>query len=473
MTTLTLHWPDDITASSTALFRLFARQERLIWLTLRSTSLFPSLLISISHGHCRYLRSLRLASSKRRNKPALERPQLMALATLMAVGDLPNLQNLYLDGQWVEGALAVLVDGLRNGACPKLESLGKFSSTNLQGDGINGNMGALAKFIEGRPDLPECFPIKELVGDWFDLASGEVHERLLRALIPFGRGPRDLPKTTLAIARIIKQVGAPYLWGLEVSNHCDNVVSLVPLIEALNWRALPLLEWLGFYGNGLDSACTDKLLELLRKERHYRLPPHLNAVNFQKAFVAAEDEERFFASLGNKEGIFFPSSVHFVFYESMNAIPTFASALSRGAFPGVDDLGFKKCFVKDGGMATLCQALRTAPWGKQLWRFGLWNCGVVVEDARILTNVLRQGGLPSLQELILRDNDKSGDQGVICLGNALGVSRRSTLGELFLERVGLGDEGLRVLASVAEGGCFKNLERLSLNGNLGITDRGV
>lgn len=159
MTTLKLHWHSYIPSSSTALFGLLARQERLKWLILKSTSLFPSLLISISHGHCRYLKSLRLVS-KRRIKPALEISQLMALAALMAAGDLPNLERLELHVKWVEGALAVLVDGLRNGACPKLEFLGQFSRNNLHRDGRDENLEALTKLIESRQDLPGCLPSK-------------------------------------------------------------------------------------------------------------------------------------------------------------------------------------------------------------------------------------------------------------------------------------------------------------------------
>ena len=95
----------------------------------------------------------------------------MALAALMAAGDFPHLERHELDGEW-EGTVAALADGLRSGACPKLESLGVFYEDNVDknSDKI---MEALAELVESRQHLPGCSPIKELDGDW--LHFGSVH----------------------------------------------------------------------------------------------------------------------------------------------------------------------------------------------------------------------------------------------------------------------------------------------------------
>lgn len=86
-----------------------------------------------------------------------------------------------------------------------------------------------------------------------------------------------------------------------------------------------------------------------------------------------------------------------------------------------------------------------------------------------MADVLQQGELPSFQDFWLRKEEKLRDE-----VNALKVSRHSSLGFLTLNTVEMGDVGLNALASAAEeGGCFKNLKRLSLSCNGVTTDRGV
>lgn len=128
----------------------------------------------------------------------------------------------------------------------------------------------------------------------------------------------------------------------------------------------------------------------------------------------------------------FPLNVHWMSYESTNNIQTFASALSRGAFPGLDNLTIRNGSLLGAGMATLSQALLTAPWGEQLWRLQLKNCGMEAEDARVLADVFQQGGLSSVQEIVLKNNNL-GDQGVIYLANGFKISRHSLLRRLYLE----------------------------------------
>lgn len=102
----------------------------------------------------------------------------------------------------------------------------------------------------------------------------------------------DLPLMTLAVVRIIKEVGVPYLDQLIVSVCEVDGVSLDPS------TTLPSVEWLRFDIHGLNNTCVHKLLESLCKERHHRLPPKLASIWFYKgAFKEREDEEQFFGSL--------------------------------------------------------------------------------------------------------------------------------------------------------------------------------
>jgi hypothetical protein len=267
LTALTLLWPEELPRAK-ALLTLLARQERLQSIILKSHALFPSLLISISHGHYRYLTKLSLCV-KRGQDGLIDNGAMLPLVELMSAGELPNLQVLHFDGKFKRGATGILRDGLRTGACPKLESLGDFGRLHFKGH-ANEGMEAVAELIECRQNLPGCSPIRNLGGDWQTFGSDNVRERLLRALRPFIED-FDSDRATANMIRMVKEMGAPYLKVLSV---CDSgEVSLLPLIEALNPLTLPSLETLNFCGNALDTACVNQLLGLLRSQHHPLLPP--------------------------------------------------------------------------------------------------------------------------------------------------------------------------------------------------------
>lgn len=56
----------------------------------------------------------------------------------------------------------------------------------------------------------------------------------------------ESPKLTLTMVRTIKEMGAPFLKALKLSDKFNKNVSLVPLIEALKSSTLPSLKWLQF-----------------------------------------------------------------------------------------------------------------------------------------------------------------------------------------------------------------------------------
>lgn len=472
MVEMTLRSRSDIPTSHKAFFSLLAKQERLEKLTLTSISLLPSLLVSISSGHARYLKELHLTVKEGRKTPALDMSHIMPLAILIAKGQLPHLERLRSELKWRKGGIALLIDGFRNGACPKLHSLGCFLYE--VGDGSDGGMEAVANFVESRQHLPGCSPIKELSGAWAVHGSDQVRVRLLRALLPYMEEFDEMPTMTSAMARMIKEMGAPCLQELSVSDYSNTDVSFVPLIEALNLVALPSLQRVQFAGKALDAACVEKLLELLRQQNHHLLPPKLSSVTFlMPSFKHAADEERFFTSVGKEEGIYFPSSVRTVHYSPKNNIQPLTSALSRSAFPGVAELRIDSGDIGDGGMAALCQVLQTTSCANQLERLSLFYCNMKLAHVRVLADVFQQGGLPSLRDFGVQGN-ALGDDGVNRLVTALKVARHASLQSLCVSNVGMSDAVLKDLAAaVEEEGSFVNLQQLYLSGNMKITDTGV
>lgn len=215
-----------------------------------------------------------------------------------------------------------------------------------------------AKLVECRQRRIGC--IKELAGDWLFLGSNDARERLLRALLPFIEDMSGVPHITSAMARMIKEMGAPVLEELQLADNTGMNVSLLPLVEALNSHALPSLRSLESAEDGLNTACVDTLLGLLHQHHHHLLPPKLRSISLEaKAFKSVADEERFFQSLGKEEGVFLPSTVQKVsFSQRTTTIQHFALAISRCAFPGPDDLQLRGGF-RDVGLAPLCEVLLT------------------------------------------------------------------------------------------------------------------
>jgi len=78
-------------------------------------------------------------------------------------------------------------------------------------------------------------------------------------------------------------------------------------------------------------------------------------------------------------------------------------------------------------------------------------CGIGIDGARALANLLRGDGLPALNKLSL-DCNRIQDEGVVALANALCVAPRTLRKELNLRNVGMGDVGMATLASVIHQG---------------------
>lgn len=162
--------------------------------------------------------------------------------------------------------------------------------------------------------------------------------------------------------------------------------------------------------NSLDAPCVNKFLELLRQEHHHLLPQKLNKVYLEDAFDHAEDEERFWRSLGKEEGIFFPSTVEELAFCTEHTIQAFASALSRGAAPGVNMLAITGEPFRDDDMTTLSQVFLTTPYGEQLKELELHSSGHWIgsldnhmnyEGVLALSNAIAAGCMPKLTELCL------------------------------------------------------------------------
>ena len=102
-------------------------------------------------------------------------------------------------------------------------------------------------------------------------------------------------------------------------------------------------------------------------------------------------------------------------------------------------------------------------------RLSFVNCGIGVDGARALADLLRGDGHPALKSLELGCDQNIGDEGAVVLAGGLCEAPRTMLKELELG-VGMGYVGMAALASVIEHGPMGQLRMIHLGD--GMTDKG-
>jgi len=101
-------------------------------------------------------------------------------------------------------------------------------------------------------------------------------------------------------------------------------------------------------------------------------------------------------------------------------------------------------------------------------RLSFFNCGIGVDGARALADLLRGDGHPALKSLELGCDQNIGDEGAVALAGGLCEAPRTMLKTLNLG-VRMGDVGMAALASVIEHGRMGQLRYI----NYGMTDKGL
>lgn len=131
-----------------------------------------------------------------------------------------------------------------------------------------------------------------------------------------------------------------------------------------------------------------------------------------------------------------------------------------------------KCRMSDEVLSDLLAAVDSCDSAKRLTYLVL-SCDMGVEGARSLADTIGRDIFPALDVLILHDNPRVSDEGVIALTEALRSASQTFLRGLALANVGMCDRGMVALASVVRHGRLKRLEELDLSHNIGVTDDGI
>jgi hypothetical protein len=209
-----------------ALYHLIARQERLEELILESSACLPSLFVTMSRGHCRHLAEL-IVGRTGRARPNMPLSYVVPLAASISLGELNGLHRLHVDGDWEGEGIFVLLQALRQGACPQLRTLGSFFQENDHSEPafigevpgvVEKKMQAIAETLEDRKKLGTCEGLESLEDKWMDKGSAQARERLLRLLLPSVTWLPGYMYNTydFLIGSALKEVGAPFLEILTV-----------------------------------------------------------------------------------------------------------------------------------------------------------------------------------------------------------------------------------------------------------------
>ena len=196
-------------------------------------------------------------------------------------------------------------------------------------------------------------------------------------------------------------------------------------------------------------------------------PPHLEVLD-----VHIDDEA--FPSLEVLEAAPALKKIKFDSYSMGVVFQPVIAALHRGiGLQKLQDIHITDCVIGDANFGDFLQALKGSGCADRMMVLSFWNCGIGVEGARALANLLRRDELPALEVLSLIDNAEMGDEGVAALASGLGEAPRTMLTHLDLTYVGMGDVGMTALASVIHQGRMQEIQDLNLGDVPGMTDKGM
>jgi len=105
-------------------------------------------------------------------------------------------------------------------------------------------------------------------------------------------------------------------------------------------------------------------------------------------------------------------------------------------------------------------ALRQAPCGPLLKYLVFDETYLTTAGAIVLGAALGQDAFPGLENLYLANNEDIGDERCTALAEGLRAAGQMRLSILHMEKVGMGDGGIKALASAVHAGKFVRLEKL-------------
>jgi len=149
-------------------------------------------------------------------------------------------------------------------------------------------------------------------------------------------------------------------------------------------------------------------------------------------------------------------------------------ALRNGASQNLQGVWLLKITLGESDLREFADALGKSESAKRLETFTLWCSIYSVEGMRILAGFLFQAAFPALNifYLIGIGNPNGTDAGVMASTETL-KARQTSLANLALYNVEMGDEGIAALASLVSHGRMEQLEELDISLNAALTQQGI
>jgi Ran GTPase-activating protein (RanGAP) involved in mRNA processing and transport len=153
--------------------------------------------------------------------------------------------------------------------------------------------------------------------------------------------------------------------------------------------------------------------------------------------------------------------------EQFNAttLQSLSAALRHGVLPILRAVGLNHCDLSDEDIKDFMEALEASGCAERLVSLKISDCDIKGEGLPALAGLIAHDGFPALETLSLEGNSRITDSGVVALAKAILDSTVTLLTHLDLNYVGMGDIGMKALASLVYEGRMQQLEDLDLSGN--------
>ena len=148
-------------------------------------------------------------------------------------------------------------------------------------------------------------------------------------------------------------------------------------------------------------------------------------------------------------------------------------ALQNGALQSLKAVELGSWILGDNDLTGFVDALEESGCAKWLVDLRFQGCEFGAEGMSTLADRLRRDAFPSLKTLYFSECPNITDVGVVVLSKALLEAEQTLLTNLVLYNVGMGDEGITAVASLASQGRMEKMELLNIANNQAVTEQGI
>jgi hypothetical protein len=334
---------------------------------------------------------------------------------------LPLLKELSLFGDWETGAFPMLLRGLSEGACPRLEVIDHlpipFRGHNaFDRCETREVVKALVEMLEKRCALGTCAGLKKLDGMWFDWTSPSDCIRILRAVLPTLEELPELETWDFVVAREFYAIGGPYLKALDVMLE-DDLYALASKPEAfMRLQTLYLVVH-----NEDDHPTSEPAIRSFSAALAQGAWPQLRCLSVQDGDLG-EGRQVLIGALIKRHGIRGGlEEFHFSVELTDKDVDALAEAFSKGCFTQLKKLSLAhNRTVTDLGAARLAKVLQHAPLLESL---ELNSTGMRNEGCRAVAHAVASH-CPAMKKLVFPR--EIGDEGLIKVQRTLRAANRGT-----------------------------------------------